>query len=116
MKYIYQLGIILIITFIGEAIYTVIPLPIPASIYGILIMLICLKTKIIKLEKVEDAGNFMLEIMPIMFIPATVGLMVIWVQVLDLIAPILIIIVVSSVIVIVTTGLITQFMLKEKGD
>ena len=38
MKYLKQFGIILTISFIGEILYRVIPLPIPAGIYGIIAM------------------------------------------------------------------------------
>ena len=75
MKYLRQFGIILLITFLGEILKTIIPLTIPASIYGLVLMLIALQTKAIHLDSVEDAGVFLIEIMPVMFIPAAVGLM-----------------------------------------
>ncbi len=40
MKYIYQLFIILVVTFVGELLHYFIPIPVPASIYGLIIMLI----------------------------------------------------------------------------
>jgi len=116
MKYLYQLGVILVITFIGEVIYLLVPLPIPASIYGMLLMLFCLKTGLVKLERVEETGDFMLEIMPIMFIPAAVGLITIWDQVLDILVPILVISIATSIVVMVTTGWMTQWMMKGKRE
>lgn len=113
MKYIFQLGIILIITFIGEVIYKLIPLPIPASIYGLLIMLLCLKTKIIKLEKVKQVGDFMLEIMPLMFIPAAVGLLNVWDELIDILLPIITITLLTTFIVMVTTGKMTQLIISK---
>jgi holin-like protein len=113
MKYIYQIVIIFIITFIGEVLYKFIPLPIPASIYGLVIMLVCLKTKIIKLEQVKEAGSVLLETMPIMFIPAAVGLITVWKDVTNIILPIIIIVVLSTVLVMVTTGSTTQFILRR---
>ncbi len=70
MKLLYQFGIILFITFLGEALYALLPLPVPASIYGLLLMLLCLVTGIVRLEQVKIAADFLLEIMPPMFIPA----------------------------------------------
>lgn len=117
MKYIYQIVIIFIITFIGEVLYKFIPLPIPASIYGLVIMLVCLKTRIIKLEQVKGTGVFILETMPIMFIPAAVGLITVWKDVTNIILPIIIIVVLSTVFVMVTTGKTTQFILhRSRGE
>lgn len=75
MKYLKQFLIILIISFIGEILKEILPLPIPASIYGMVILFVCLLTKVIKLEDVRETGKFLIEIMPVMFIPAGVGLM-----------------------------------------
>lgn len=74
MKYVRQFWIILLISAMGEALHVLIPLPVPASVYGLVIMLIALGTHIIKLEQVKEAAEFLIEIMPVMFIPAGVGL------------------------------------------
>ena len=66
------------VSFVGEILHAVLPLPIPASIYGLVLMLALLMTGALKLDAVEDAGKFMIEIMPVMFIPAGVGLMESW--------------------------------------
>ena len=74
MKLLYQFGVILAVTFVGELLYALLPLPIPASIYGLIVMLICLGTKVVKLSQVKIAADFLIDIMPPMFIPAAVGL------------------------------------------
>ena len=53
MKYLKQFGMILFISFLGEILRAVIPLPIPASIYGLVLMLTALLTGILPLEKVR---------------------------------------------------------------
>ena len=78
MKLLYQFGVILAVTFVGELLYALLPLPIPASIYGLIVMLICLGTKVVKLSQVKIAADFLIDIMPPMFIPAAVGLIVVW--------------------------------------
>ena len=78
MKYLHQFMVIIGITFVGELLKYMLPLPIPASIYGMVIMFIGLMTGAIKLDAVKDVGKFLIEIMPIMFIPAGVGLMSSW--------------------------------------
>ena len=75
MKYLRQFLIILGISFVGELLKVLLPLPIPASIYGMVILFIGLLTGWIPLDAVRDAGKFLIEIMPVMFIPAGVALM-----------------------------------------
>lgn len=104
MKLLYQFGIILGITFIGEILHAIIPLPIPASIYGLVLMLICLCTKVVKLNQVKNAADFLIEIMPPMFIPAAVGIMVVWADLQAILVPVVVITFVSTVVVMVCTG------------
>ncbi len=100
--------IILLISFIGEGLNFAIPAPIPASIYGMVILFICLCTKIIKLDDVKDTGIFLIEIMPLMFIPAGVGLMKSWGVLKPLIVPVLVITVVSLIAVMAVSGRVSQ--------
>lgn len=113
MKLLYQFGAILFVTFLGEVLHAFIPLPIPASIYGLLLMLICLCTKTIKLDQVKIAADFLLDIMPPMFIPAAVGLIVVWKELQSVLIPILIITVVTTVVVMGVTGRTAQGILRR---
>ncbi len=70
MLYIKQIMMIFAIAFLCEGIKFLIPLPIPASIYGMLILFLLLQTKIIKLDQIKKTGSFLIDVMPIMFIPA----------------------------------------------
>ena len=87
MKYIYQFAIILLVSALGELLKYFIPLPIPASIYGLVLMLIALMTGIIKLEKIEATADFLLEIMTIVFIPGGVGLITAWEPIKAMLVP-----------------------------
>ena len=78
MKYLKQFFMIIFISFLGEILHAVIPLPIPASIYGIILLFTGLMTGIVPPESVRDTGMFLVEIMPVMFIPAAVGLIESW--------------------------------------
>lgn len=108
MKYIRQFTIILIISFLGEVLKELLPLPVPASIYGVVLMLTALSTGIIKLKAVRDVGHMLTKNMQLMFIPATVGLMVSWNQIREMLIPIVVIISVSTVIVMVVSGKVTE--------
>ncbi len=114
MTYIFQFCVILVVCFIGEVLNNVIPLPIPASIYGLVIMLLCLYFKIIKLEKIEKTADFLLQIMPLMFIPSAVSLITVWVEVKAIFVPIVVIVVASTVIVMVVTGKTTELVIKQQ--
>lgn len=112
MKYARQFGIILVITFLGEILKSVIPLPVPASIYGLILMLFALKTKIIALESVKGAADFLIEIMPVMFIPAAVELIDAWNVLQPILAQVAVITVVSTVVVMAVSGRMTQAVIR----
>lgn len=108
VKYLRQFVIILLISFLGEILHYLIPLPVPASIYGILLMLLCLHFRVFAAEEVRETGIFLIEIMPIMFIPAAVGLMESWSVIRPSLLPYIVVIIVSTIIVMAVSGLVTQ--------
>lgn len=114
MKYIWQFAIIIVISFVGEILNHVIDLPIPASIYGIIILFLCLEFKIIKLSAVKDISTFLINIMPLLFVPAAVGLMTSWTIISSSLLSYCVIIAVSTVLVMAVSGLTTQKVIKLK--
>lgn len=114
MKYIIQFEIILAISLVGELLNRLIPLPIPASIYGMTILFTALCTGFIKLEAVKETGHFLVQIMPMMFIPATVGLLESWEIMQGFLTAIIVISLVSTVLVILASGHATQFIINIK--
>lgn len=113
MKYLKQFLLILCITFVGELVKYVLPLPIPASIYGMVILFVGLMTGHIKLSSVKEAGKFLIEIMPVMFIPAAVGLLDSWSVLRPTIVPVIVITVLTTIIVMVVTGRVTQNVIRK---
>ena len=114
MKYIKQFILILSISFAGELLKYLLPLPVPASIYGMVLMFLALLTGVIKLEHVRETGKFLIEIMPLMFIPAGVGLMSSWSTLKPLLLPVAVITVVTIITVMVASGHTAQFILKRE--
>lgn len=114
MKYLKQFLIIILVSCIGELLYYLLPLPIPATIYGLVIMLGLLILKIVPLNAVKETAEFLIEIMPVMFIPAGVGLIVYWPQLQKFLIPVCVIIVVSSILVMLVTGRVTDFLIQNK--
>lgn len=117
MKILRQFAIILFISFLGEILNYMIPFPIPASVYGMVLMLIALCTGIVKVEQVKNAADFLIEIMPLMFIPAAVGLIDVWGELQSILVPVVVIMVVSTICVMAVTGRTSQWIIrrKEKG-
>ena len=116
MKYLKQFLIILVISLIGELLNKLLPLPVPASIYGMVILFAGLLSGIIKLESVKEAGSFLIEIMPVMFIPAGVGLMSSWLNLKPVIIPVCIITVVAIFTVMLVSGHVTQYIVKHSKN
>ena len=113
MKYMKQFGIIMGISFMGELLKFLLPFPIPASIYGLLLMFVALCTGILKLEQVEKTADFLVQIMPLMFIPAGVGLMKEWDALSRIWLPFVVTIVITTVVVMAVTGQVTQWMMRK---
>lgn len=119
MKYIKQFLVIIAISLVGELLHYLLPLSVPASIYGMVIMFAGLMTGLIKLDAVKDAGKFMIEIMPVMFIPAGVGLLTAWGILKPVCVPIILITVITTVVVMIVTGRVTQAVIRmdrKKGQ
>lgn len=114
MRYLKQFFLILVFTFLGEGLKFMIPLSVPASIYGLLLLFLALKLGILKLEQVKEAADFLIEIMPVMFIPAAVGLIDSWGILKPIFTPVIVITVVTTVIVMVVSGHTTQWIIRQQ--
>ena len=116
MKYLKQFGIILLVTCIGELIRYFVPLPIPGSIYGLVLMFALLCAQVIHVEDVREAAVFLIEIMPVMFIPAAAGLIESWGELQPILIQTIVILMLTTVIVMAVTGKTAMFMIgKEKN-
>lgn len=114
MKYLKQFTLILLVTFAGELLKYFLPFPIPASIYGMVILFIGLESGLIKLASVEETAKYLIEIMPLMFIPAGVGLLESWGVLGPIVLKIAVITVVSTVVVMAVSGRVTQGVIRSQ--
>ena len=78
MKFVIQFLIVIGFSFLGEFLHYLIPLPIPASIYGIALLFAALECKLLKVNDIREVSSFLIAVMPMMFIPAAVGLITSW--------------------------------------
>lgn len=112
MRYLKQFAVILTVTCMGEIIKYMIDLPVPGSIYGLILMLILLMTGAVKLEAVKDAADFLVEIMPLMFIPAAAGLLDSYAMLQEMLLPLIVIIPLTTCLVVMVSGKVTELVLK----
>ena len=113
MQYIFQLLVILGASFLGEICNLLLPLPIPASVYGLVLLFTALMTGIVKLENVEKAATFLIATMSIYFIAPSVSLMTVIADYLDSLLGIVVICCVSTVLVMVVTGKVSQLIMEK---
>ena len=113
MKYVKEFGIIIVISFIGELLSKAVPLPVPASIYGLVLLFLCLCFKIVPLRAIEKTGKIFIDIMPLMFIAPAVGLIDMYGVVERVWLPYVVITIVSTVVVMVVAGKVTEFVIKR---
>ena len=116
MKYLRQLAVILAISFLGELCHGLIPAPVPASIYGMVLLFLALCTGILKPEQIKETGQFLVSIMGVLFVCPAVGLLNCWDLVKENWAPICAIVVISLLVTFAVSGLVTQVLLKKEGD
>ena len=78
MKYIFQFARIMGFCLAGELLHKLIPLPIPAGIYGLVLLAAALLTGVVKLEQVKQTGDFLTSIFPLLFVPTVAGVVEVW--------------------------------------
>lgn len=117
MKYLRQICLIILFSFLGELCRWLIPFPIPASIYGMALLFAALALKLIRVEQVRDGGGFLVSCLPVLFVAPVVGLMEYWSLVKDSIIPLIVIVVLTTLLTFGIAGLVTQWLLRgKKGD
>ena len=116
MKYIKQLFWIGLFSGIGELLQAVIPLPIPAAIYGLVLLLTALCTGLLKAETIADTARFLISIMPLLFVAPAVSILSHWELIAPHVAAIVIITVLSTVVVMAVSGLVTKWLQGKGGE
>ncbi|WP_042421005.1 CidA/LrgA family protein [Geomicrobium sp. JCM 19038] len=109
-----QLAVLVLFYFIGMMMSSWIPFPIPGSVIGMLLLLLCLQFKVIKIQWVKKGATLLIVHMPLLFIPILAGL----IQHLDLLRAhgltLVAITALSTWIVLATASLLSQWLLKKQ--
>ncbi len=115
MNYLPQFLIILGFSLLGEALQAFIPLPIPASVYGIVLLFAALCLKLVRVEQVKTAAGFLTSILPVLFVAPAVGLLKNWDLIKDSLVPMVLLILSSTVLTFGISGRIAQAFQKKGG-
>ena len=115
MKFVFQFARIMGFCLVGELLPRVLPLPIPASIYGLALLAAALLTGIVKLEQVKQTGDFLSGLFPLLFIPTVAGVMEVWDLIAGNLIPILIALVPVTWAVMAAAGKVTQTIMDRRA-
>ena len=114
MKYMKQALLIFLFSLAGQALQFLIPLPIPAAIYGFVLLLLALSTGLLKEQHIDETAGFLIKIMPLLFVAPGVNILSYY----KLIAPkwteIITIIVASTFCVFAVSGLVVKALRRKE--
>lgn len=116
MKYVKQILLIIVFSFIGEICHSYIPLPIPASIYGMVLVFMALACKVIKLDHVQEGGGFLVGILPVLFVAPVVGLIDCWPLLQEILPALVVIVIVTTVLTFWVAGVVTKCLSRKKEN
>ena len=115
MKYIKQLLIILAFTLAGEVLAKVIPFPIPAAIYGFVLLFVALCTGALKKEQIDETAKLLVACLGLFFVAPAVNILAYWEIIAPSLVPICVIVLSSLMIVFIVAGLVTQALRRKGG-
>lgn len=115
MKYLSQFCIILGFTLAGEALQRLIPLPIPASVWGLALLFAALCLKIVRPEQVKEASAFLISIMALLFVSPAVGIAENWNIIRPKLLPIALLLAGSTFLTFGISGTLAQCLMKKGG-
>ena len=114
IKYLLQFLLLMVFVLAGEAIYAVVPLPIPSSIWGLLLLLAALLTGIVKLSKIEDIAKLFFIILPILFVAPAVGVLEVFGDIASIWPAMLAVVVITYLAAMASTGWLAEIMIRIK--
>jgi holin-like protein len=91
----------------------VLPFPIPASIYGMALLMLALLLKLVKVEAVDEASTFLVSLLSLLLVVPNVGLMSCWDLIKENLLQIVFLILSTTVLTFGVSGLITKLFHKR---
>lgn len=115
MGLVFEFGVIAAACFAGELLHHWIPLPVPAGIYGLCLLLGLLLCGVVREKHIARAAGFLLRIMTLLFVPAAVGILSVWGEVRRMLLPLAVAIVPVTILVMAATGCSVQWTKNRQG-
>ena len=112
MKIIKQIGIIFTVCWGSLVIEKILPFAFPASVIGMILLLICLMAGILKMEHIQEKADFLLENMAFFFIPAGVSIINYFDVLKNSVIQLIVICVVSTVVTFAVTAYTVTFTIR----
>ena len=116
MRYLKQFLIILVFTGLGELLAFVIPLPIPAAIYGLILLLLALCLGVLQPKHIDTTARFLTGLLPLLFVAPTVKILSYWGVIAPNLVPICVIVAVSTLLVFAVAGVVTQLLCRKEEN
>ena len=104
VKIICQIAIIFTICWISQIVEAVLPFPFPASVSGMVLLLILLLVRALKVDHIREKSDFLLSNMAFFFIPAGVSIINYFDILADSLVPLLVICLVSTLLTFAVTA------------
>ena len=114
MKYLFQFLLLMSFVFAGELVHAIVPLPIPASIWGLLFLLGALLSGIVKLSQIEDVANFFLIIILVLFVVPAVGILQVFGEIENVWPIMLAIVAITYLVTMASTGWMAEFLVRMR--
>ncbi len=113
MKQVLQFGVLCALYYAGDLMSRLARVPVPGSVIGLLLLLILLRTRVLREQHVGEAADFLVKIMPVLFLPITAGLLASYGLISAHIVGFLTVTLVSTVAVFAATGLAAQGVIRH---
>ena len=112
MKIILQIGLVLGICLLGEALSLVLPIPFPGSVIAMVLLFLLLLSGRLRPEHIQQKSDFLLQNMAFFFIPAGVGILEYADTLLPVLLPLLLICLITTVLTFAASSLTAQLVIR----
>ena len=112
-KVIIQIAIIIVISYLGSLLQTLLHIPLAGSIVGMIMLYILLELKVIRMNWISDGAEFLLATMVFFFIPSVVGIMDVVSDITKSYIIFFLLIIVGTSCVALASGYIAEKMVKQ---
>ena len=114
MRYFKQALVIFAFSCLGQALQWLIPLPIPAAIYGFVLLFLALMSGLLKKEHIEETAGFLISVMGILYVAPAVNLLAYYEIIAPKLAGVITVVITSTVLVFAVAGLVTQWLRRKE--